>query len=181
MIIGITGTIGAGKGTVVERLVEQHGFTHYSARAFFVEEIKRRGMPVDRDSMTVVANDIRAKHGAGYVAEQLLGNALHSGGNAVIESIRSIGEATYLKEHGAQLWAVNADIHTRYDRIVKRASETDRISFEKFQADEEREMTNTDPTKQNIAGVMALADHVFHNDTTLEELYRAVDGVLHEQ
>ncbi len=29
-IIGITGTLGAGKGTVVDYLLEQAGFTNYS-------------------------------------------------------------------------------------------------------------------------------------------------------
>jgi dephospho-CoA kinase len=33
MIIGITGTDGAGKGAVVDYLVAQKGFTHYSGRA----------------------------------------------------------------------------------------------------------------------------------------------------
>ena len=31
-IVGITGTLGAGKGTVVEYLTQQKGFKHYSAR-----------------------------------------------------------------------------------------------------------------------------------------------------
>ena len=42
MIIGITGTDGSGKGTVVDYLVEQKGFKHYSARAIFEEEIARQ-------------------------------------------------------------------------------------------------------------------------------------------
>ena len=39
LIIGITGTLGAGKGTVVEYLVEKKGFDHYSVRAFLLKEI----------------------------------------------------------------------------------------------------------------------------------------------
>ena len=58
--IGITGTLGAGKGTIVDYLVKSRGFEHYSVRAFITEEIKRRGLPVNRDSMTQVGNDLRA-------------------------------------------------------------------------------------------------------------------------
>ena len=56
MIIGITGSFGAGKGTVVEYLIDK-GYKHFSAREFLTEEILRRGMSVDRDSMIAVAND----------------------------------------------------------------------------------------------------------------------------
>jgi hypothetical protein len=40
-------------------------------RAYLTQEIERRGMPVNRDSMVSVANELRAQHGASYIAEQL--------------------------------------------------------------------------------------------------------------
>ena len=43
IIIGITGTLGAGKGTIVDYLCKKRGFLHYSVREFLVEEIKNRG------------------------------------------------------------------------------------------------------------------------------------------
>lgn len=178
MIIGITGTLGAGKGTVVKYLVLKHGFEHFSVRAFLVEEINRRGLPINRDTMTSVANDLRALYGAGYLSEQLMIRAMERGGDVVIESIRSLGEAEYLKSHGAHLWAIDARIETRYERIVSRGSETDTISWGKFTADEQREFANTDPTKQNIKGVMAIADAVFRNDGTPEELFAQVEKAL---
>ena len=58
-IIGITGTHGAGKGTVTNYLVNKKGFKHYSARDFIVDEIKKRSLLVDRDSMREVSNDLR--------------------------------------------------------------------------------------------------------------------------
>ena len=54
LIIGITGTLGAGKGTVVEYLVEKQGFDHYSVRSFLLKEINRRGMPENRDSICLL-------------------------------------------------------------------------------------------------------------------------------
>ncbi len=177
MIIGITGTLGAGKGTVVEYL-KTKGFRHFSARSFFVEEINKRGLPVNRDTMVEVANDLRAKNGPGYFTQEAMKRAGAEGGDVVIESIRSLGEAQYLKEHGAALWAVDADIKSRYERITLRASETDKISFEKFAADEQKEMHNDDPTKQNIAGVIAMSDAVLMNDATQEELFAQVEEAL---
>lgn len=177
MILGITDTLGAGKGTVVEYL-KTKGFKHYSARDVWNEEIARRGLPSNRDNMVLIANDLRAKHGPQYFAEVSIAKAEAAGGDAVIESIRSLGEAQYIKDHGGLMWAVDADIKKRYERITKRQSETDKISFEKFVADEKQEFSNTDPNKQNISGVMAMADAVFQNNGTQEELFAQVEKAL---
>ena len=71
IIIGITGTLGAGKGIIVDYLVKEKGFTHYSVRAYITEEIQRRGMEVNRDTLTQVGNDLRAAHSPSYITDQL--------------------------------------------------------------------------------------------------------------
>jgi dephospho-CoA kinase len=178
MIIGITGTNGAGKGTVVDYLVKNKGFRHYSVRNFLKEEITRRGLVKDRGTMLVVANELRAMHGSGYIAEQLLAEALKDGGDVVIESVRSLGEAEHIKRHGALLWAVDASMPARYERVLKRMSETDRITYERFVADEQAEIGNAERTKPNLRGVIAIADTVLMNDGTQEELYIQVEAAL---
>jgi dephospho-CoA kinase len=177
MIIGITGTLGAGKGTVVEYL-KTKGFVHYSARDIWNEEIARRGLVSNRDTMVEIANDMRRLHGAEYFAKRALEKAKENGGDAVIESIRTPAEAELIKQNGGVIWAVDADINTRYERIVGRQSETDQITFEKFVEDEKREFTNPDPTKQNISGVMQIADATLTNNTTPEALCEQVEQAL---
>ena len=44
IIIGITGTLGSGKGTIVEYLVQKRGFRHYSVREYLLEIIRKAGM-----------------------------------------------------------------------------------------------------------------------------------------
>ena len=178
MIIGITGTLGAGKGTVVEYLIQHKGFTHYSVRDFLVKELDKRGLEKNRDNMLLVANDLRATYGPGYIAEQLVVEAMNGGGNAVIESIRSIGEAEHLHGHGALLWAVDAPIELRYERITNRASETDQVSFEKFKKDEAAEFANHDPSKPNLKALIEKADAVFVNHGSPEDLFAQVEKAL---
>jgi len=177
MIIGITGTLGAGKGTVVEYL-KTKGFKHYSMSGFIAEEIVRRGLPVNRDTMTEVGNDLRKAHGPGFLTTQLLERAQQAGGDAVIESIRSVGEAEFLKSHDAVLWAVDADVHKRYERISKRKSEKDFVSFEKFVADEERESHSNEPWNMNLVKCRDMADILLTNNGTPEELFVQVEAVL---
>jgi dephospho-CoA kinase len=180
-IIGITGTLGAGKGTVVEYL-QQKGFLHYSSRGVINKEIERRGLPINRDNMVIVANNLRATHSSSYIAETLYDDAVVAGKNAVIESLRTEGEIAALRAKGNFLLiAVDADPKIRYERIIARGSETDKISFEKFLADEAREMHATDPNKQNLARCIELADHRLINNGTKEYLRSQVDRIIKQR
>ena len=178
-IIGITGTLGAGKGTVVEYLKEKYGFVHFSVRDFLKEEVLRRGMEPNRDSFTQVANELRAAHSPSYVTDCLYERAAQQTHDAVIESVRTPGEIDSLQAKGNfQLWAVDADPEIRYQRAVLRNSETDHVTYETFLANERREMSSTDPNKQNLSVCIARADKVFCNNGSREELFRAVDEVM---
>lgn len=178
-MVGITGTIGAGKGTVVGYLVDEKGFHHYSARTLFIEELAKRSLPIDRDHMTELANALRAEHGPTYVFEQLFAQAQALGQDAVIESVRTVAEAQAIKTmEGAVLLAVDAPRKLRFERIRARKSELDNVTFEEFCAQEDREMSSTDPNKQNIGAVLALADAVIENTGSLEELHHTIDRTL---
>lgn len=177
--IGITGTLGAGKGTIVDYLVQKKGFVHYSVRAYLTEEIKRRGMEVNRDSMTLVGNDLRAKNSPSYIVEQLYAQAQASGQNCIIESVRTPGEVSALRgKPNFYLFAVDADPKVRYERVVIRGSETDHVDFDTFMANEQREMVSDDPNKQNLKVCIEQADFVFDNGGSIEALHHQVETVI---
>jgi dephospho-CoA kinase len=70
--------------------------------------------------------------------------------------------------------AVDADPKIRYERIVKRNSETDRVNYDEFIANEQREMTSTDPNKQNLSKCIIMADYTLYNNGTVEKLCEEV-------
>ena len=205
LIIGITGTLGAGKGAVVDYLVQQNNFLHFSVRSYLTEIIVEREMPVNRDSMVLVANELRAANGPSYLAEQLLVKAVdkmstlsmseedsqqqqqqqqqQQPGGAIIESIRTIGEVEALRSsgHSFVLLAVDADPKLRYERVVLRKSATDQVTFEQFISDENREMNNNEPHKQNLQECIKRSDYTLRNEGTLEELHAQVDQMLKER
>lgn len=178
MIIGITGTDGAGKGTAVEHL-KTKGFTHYSARDFIVAEIERQGLPASRNQMRLTANALRAKYGNEFVVKQAYEKAQADGVvDVVIESIRALAEAEYLKQRGGILLAIDADPTLRYQRVQGRRSVSDQVSYEQFLEQEELEKNDPNPHGMQKAAVMAMADYTIENNETPVSLRTAVDTFL---
>jgi len=100
---------------------------------------------VNRDSMVAVGNNLREKNSPSYIIEQLYLKAKDKGGNSIIESVRTPGEVEKLREKdNFYLFAIDADPKLRYERIVLRKSETDKVSFDEFLDNEKREMESDD-------------------------------------
>lgn len=178
MIIGITGTNGAGKGTVVKYLV-QKGFTHYSVRGELEDELGRRGLPKDRPHLGRTGNELREKNGPEYFINLFISRAAEKGiFNIAIESIRSLGEVEALKARQGILLAVDADQSVRYGRVGVRGSGTDNVDFDTWVKQEEYEWHNTAAHDMNVPGVIARADYTLQNNGTLEELHQQIDAVL---
>lgn len=177
MLIGITGTIGSGKGTVVEYLVQQKNFKHISARSIWTLELEARDLSVNRDTMTKLANELRAEHGADYFVRRAL-KEVDGLEDVVIESIRTVAELELLQAEGAIILAVDADQKIRYDRVHGRGSALDDVSFEDFVRQEATEMNNEDPAKQNLAKVMSLADFTITNDSDVDSLHSQIEAVF---
>jgi len=179
MIIGITGTDGAGKGAAVDYLVREKGFVHCSARAIWEEEFVKRGMESNRANMRLVANDMRATYGNDFLVTYYLKMKEEKGvENIVIESIRAAAEADALKANGGILLAVDAEQSIRYGRITSRGSSSDHVSLEEFTKQEELEMNDPDPSGMQKAKVIEMADHIILNEGTFEELGGEIEEIL---
>lgn len=178
LVVGITGTNGAGKGTIVE-ILKKNGFAHLSVGDYLLEEVKKIGWEECRESQIKMGNELRAKYGPGYIAEQLYEKAKIRGGKVIIESIRTIGEIETLKSKGPFiLLGVTAPRELRYQRILDRGGFKDTVSFEEFSRSEDMEMSSTDPNKQNLSRCIELADYQIENEGTIEELQIKVKNII---
>ena len=176
-IIGITGSFGAGKGAIVSYLVK-NGFGHFSASAFISEEVVRRGLEVNRDTLALIANELRKEYGATYIVEQLYSRAQAKGGDAIIESLRARAEVAKIKELGGFVVGVDADPRIRYERTMRRGSNKDGVTFEKWLIQEQEESNEHDPCKQDIFGSLRDSDTVIMNNGSLKELHERIGKVL---
>ena len=178
IILGLTGSFAAGKGAVVEYLVKERAFQHFSASGFITEEIVRRGMDVNRDSMTIVGNEMRQMNGPAYIINTLYARAQETGKDSIIESLRAVAEVRRIKELGGYVLGIDADPKLRYERALARKSEKDSVTYEEWRKQEETESNAKDPTKQNIFGALSESDFVIQNNGTLEELHRQLSELL---
>jgi dephospho-CoA kinase len=179
MIIGITGTDGAGKGAVVEYLVEKKGFVHYSSRALLEAEFKKRGIESNRSNMRLIANELRSTRGNDFLVSSYLKKIEHDHTKrSIIESIRAIDEVVTLKENGGILLAVDAEQSIRYNRIKGRKSSSDRVSLEEFVAQENLEMNDPDPHGMQKAKVIKMADYTIVNNSNFREMGEQIELFL---
>lgn len=179
MIIGITGTNGAGKGATVDYLVTK-GLIHYSVRDELTKLLEKEGVFVDRSALRAKANELRKEHGADYLARLMYQRVVQNGSpSAVIESIRTTSEAEYLQSQGAFIIALDAERRKRYERIKGRMSRTDFVDFATFIEQEEREWHGAEGSHDmNIMRVFDIADYRIENNGTLGELHSAIEKVF---
>ena len=170
MIVGLTGRNAAGKGVAAEFL-KSKGFAFHSLSDVIREEVRRRGLPLTRDTLIATGRELRARHGTGYLAEQIL-ERLEPGQNYVVDSFRHEDEvAVFRKVTNFHLLAVQADPKVRFERIRTRGRENDPQTLEAFLELEARESTSLQAEGQNLTATEAVADHALANDDGVEAFH----------
>lgn len=178
MIVGIAGTLGSGKGTVVEYL-KSKGFAHYSSSAALGQILQERGVEPTRLNLSNLANELTQNHNGGVLSfsHQLAVSAGHE--NYILESLHRVSEGEYIKSIGGIILGVDADVRVRYDRAhARKEGLKDDVTFEQFLADSAREDEGKTGSGPNIKAVIMMADYTIMNDGTMEELRLAVDEFI---
>ncbi len=174
-IIGIAGTNGSGKDAAGLTLADRHSYLFVSVTDLLRAELNRRGLPVDREHLRELSAEWRREHGLAVLIDRALGEYNKLKGEYVgiaIASLRNPAEADRIHELGGVVLWIDADAHTRYERIQNNAEARARAgedskSFEEFQADEQAEMTSSgDAATLNMGEVKKRSDIILQNDQT---------------
>ncbi len=178
MIIGITGTIGAGKGAAVSYL-KTKGFVHYSSSDILKEILTERTLPHTRKNMSELANELMMAYPGGvfhFSHERALRDGVKQ---YVLEAIHRVSEAEYIRSIGGLVIGIDADIQKRYERVTKRKDgEKDNVTYEEFLQDAAREDEGATGTGPNIREVLRMADYIVMNNGTLRELRTHIDSIF---
>jgi dephospho-CoA kinase len=182
-IIGLSGTNGAGKDTVGEYLASK-GWLFVSVSQILRDELARQGLPQDRTHTRELGDTWRRESGPAVLVDKAYGlyqpRATEYKG-LVISSLRNPYEADAIHALGGKLIWVDADIKTRYSRVINRQQgrAEDQKSFDQFVADEQQEMHKTEPDAiVDMSGVKAKADIFLQNDGSQTEFIKTLEGVL---
>lgn len=173
-LIGLTGTNGAGKGEVAAYLGRK-GYAYFSLSDEIREELRKKGKEISRDSLIALGNSLRRRYGADILARRV---AKKAKGKAVIDSIRNLREAAYLRRQGGfVLVAVDAPVELRYKRVKRRGRLESAATLEEFMTKEKKEMAGG-KAEQQLGRVMARADFAIFNDGSLASLRQKVEALL---
>ena len=177
MIIGLTGRNGAGKGVVADYL-QAKSFCYHSLSEAIREEAQRRGLPVTRETLIRLGNELRREFGPTILAKRIA-ERLEPSRHYVIDSIRNVEEIRHLKESCKDFFLLNveAPVQVRFARLRLRNRESDPQTFEDFQLTELREQGEAQEAQQ-LHKCPAYADFHVMNDSTVEALQQKVDELL---
>ena len=135
LCIGLTGSLGSGKGSVAEilsTLARERGLkvAYYSLSDEIRKEVERRGIQLERDALKQTANEFRSKFGNGVwarmVASKIKEEHLPIEDTQmliIIDAIRNIGEVQELRlQFGDQfrLLAVTAPRQVIQENLLRR-------------------------------------------------------------
>ena len=171
----IVGMAGSGKSSVARHL-EQKGWRVIRFGALTMQELEKRGLPINEANEKAVREELRAKHGMEAYARLLLPAIKKSISNnpTVIDGLYSWAEYKFLKSLFGERMKVVAVYTTRSMRYTRLSQRPDRpLSPVKAEQRDHAEIENVEK-----GGPIAMADYIIVNDGAKKGLFRAVDKLL---
>ena len=181
LIIGLAGFPGAGKTTVAKYLVKK-GYVHVVLSDFIKDEVRKAGVTkFTREILQDYGNKMRERFGPQVLAQLAMKKIrVEDARKVVIDGVRNLYEVAFLNvENNFTLIGVNARPRERYRRLHERQKYSREGTFKKFLQQERREETlGSKEIGLRVQECLGKADFIDENNSSLDALYAAVDGVL---
>jgi hypothetical protein len=182
-LIIVGGTLVAGKDIYCRHLAKEHGFKHISYGDVLRSEASRQGRDHERSTLLDISSSIRRNNGLTGLAKLALEqwdaeSDLYNG--LAVDGPRAVGDTEGLQQVGGRLLFVDAPVDLRYQWMRARSRDEEaKLSLEEFTANDLREW-NGDGTLSgpNIKAIKGMAELVFENTGTQDELIVKMDGAL---
>ena len=176
IILGFTGLISCGKGTVTKYLKEKHAAETFRFSTMLRDVLTRLYLEHSRENMSGLSTVLRDFFGQDLMAKVMAKDVVNSQADLiVVDGIRRMEDIKYLRAlPNFKLVSIEADMKTRYERLIERGENSDdkNKTWEDFVADHQLE------TELTILDTMKVADIVINNDGNLEALQRQLDNLV---
>lgn len=178
LILGITGEMGSGKGTIAKHVMQQHGGKSHRFSTILRDILDRVYVEQTRENISTISTILRKNFSEDILAKAMYHDTQNDEHEiVVVDGVRRLADIVYLRElPHFKLIYLEADMQTRYERIVKRGENTDdnAKTFEEFKKDHELE------TELQIKELKNYADFVVDNDGIFADLYKQIDEIITE-
>jgi len=172
-VIGLCGSIGAGKDVVAKFLVKEYGYVQITVGDIVREAFNKTGIPMTRENIDDFSKGMMEAHGPDHWLKQCVQKIKMEGyGRAIVDGIRTMNNHEVVKEafNGDYLlFKVDAEPMVRFKRLQSRGRADLPKNLQEFKSQEE---------SQNkifrINETFKIVDWTIDNSTTLEELYERI-------
>ncbi len=180
MYIGLTGYMGAGKGTLANML-KKKGFKYISLSNAIRNEATDRDIEHTRENLQGIGNEMREKFGGGVFAEkikQIIESDTYD--QWVIDGIRNPAEVRILDGlSNFHLVGIDVDKDILVNRIINRNRAGDSISKEEILLKIDKESGKNEPIHgQQVKKCLEIVDYLILNNGDIEELYPKINHFL---
>lgn len=175
-VVAILGMPGSGKTEAIEYLESKYHFPKVYFGQIIIAEVERRGLPVNPVNERNIREELRARHGKDYYANEMIRliDAVPYSPLILVESLYSWTEYQTFERHYGDTFstiAIHASPKTRHKRLTTRPV---------------RPLTNDEAEIRDVAqieqleqgGPIAMADYTVLNEGTMEEMQHALDLII---
>lgn len=177
MIIGLSGTLSAGKDTVAEYLVNQKGYDHISLSEILRDIARERGIEINMVNLTKLGNSLIETHGEGYLVERAK-QKVGFDHDLIVSSIRQPAEVDMIKSQpNSYVVFVDADAKIRFERLKARGRAGDSETLEEF-IELEQKQSDGKSGAMNLNECKRKSDFVLENNGTKEEFLERIEDLF---
>lgn len=176
-VIGLTGSIGAGKDVVSKYLIKKYNYVQLTVGDVVREAMNKEGIEITRENSDEFSKQRMNKYGKNYWLEQIVEKIKKENYTKVIvDGVRLPENNEILQNSFGKdyiLFKVDAEPMIRFQRLQSRGRSDLPKTVEQF---ENQEKTQNELFKLDVT--FNKANAVIDNSTTLEQLYKNIDEVM---
>jgi dephospho-CoA kinase len=176
IIIGLAGEMACGKGTAAKHIEEKYQASSYRFSTMLRDVLKRLYVEEKRENIQKLSTLLRQNYGEDLFAK-VMAEDVNKDENEVIviDGIRRLTDIEYLKKIPEfKFIYIDADIHTCYQRIIKRGENSDdnNKNFEEFEKEHLQE------SEIQIKDLQNHADFIIDNNGDFNHLDEQIDKII---